>query len=345
MSNEPFKPSFKNLDRDIERYLDKFGVWDRSGPTPMVRGYDAAVREVFDMYVKQNAYDAIVRYLLEARTYDHGLNDYFVEASDVLRRERQFNRMRKLWRGAIAAQKQHFWELLTYSKALNVSKSLADARNLVLSTMYQFRDILTGIDAADEIARLDADIAAIKEGRRPLANQKPDVRRMDEALFWQIIENARDAAANTAEQVAAITADLETLRTREIKKFHKLLLDRMDDAMNWDIWALAFVAQGGCSDDSFEAFRAWLILQGRDVFERALSDVKTVLNDVPAGLATAGEALMTAAPIAHEMRAGKVLKIASRSTPILTGEPWEESDLVRQYPELSAYYDDPDKSV
>ncbi len=342
MAGKSFHPNFKDLDRDIERYLDKFGDWDRSGPTPIVRGYNAAVRKVFDMYVEQRAYDAIVQYLLTAWTYNQGLNDYFIEASELLRREQQFNRARKLWRGAIAAQKQYFWELQAYSRTLDVSKSLEEAKSLTLSSIDQYKELLTEIDAADELARLDADIGALEQGRRPAGNPKPDARQMDETLFWQIIEDARDNATTIADQVAGVTTDLQALRAREIKRFQKMLLDRLDDALNWDIWALAFIAQGGCSDDSFEAFRAWLILQGRDVFERALSNVESVLDHVPAGPATAAEGLLTAAEIAHEMRAGKTLKIALRSLPAVTGESWEEGDLALRYPKLTLFYGDPD---
>jgi hypothetical protein len=33
---------------------------------------------------------------------------------------------------------------------------------------------------------------------------------------------------------------------------------------------------GGCSDDGFEYFRAWLLAQGRDTFEKALEDPDTL---------------------------------------------------------------------
>jgi hypothetical protein len=46
----------------------------------------------------------------------------------------------------------------------------------------------------------------------------------------------------------------------------------MNRAYPWDLWGAAFVINGGCSDDGCERFRARLIMQGRDVFERALDD-------------------------------------------------------------------------
>lgn len=340
MIDEAFKPSFKNLDRDIERYLDKFGDWDYSGMTPMVRGYDKAMRGVFDAYVEHEAYDAIVHYLLVARTYEQGLNDYFWQVSDLLRQEGQVNRLKRLWHGAIAAQKSHFWELHAYARKTDVEKSLEEARQLVLGTMRQFRDILMQFDQRVDVERLDQDIAAIEEGRRRLASGKPDDRQMDDALFWHIIEEARQGTSTVAEQVETITRDLEALRGPQIKKFDKLLEERMAEAMHWDIWALAFVAQDGCSDDAFEAFRAWLILQGRAVFRRAVADIDQVLGDVPAGLETSGEALLSAAPVAYEARAAKPLKRTARPVSPLKGKAWDENDVASRYPALVRHFAD-----
>jgi hypothetical protein len=37
----------------------------------------------------------------------------------------------------------------------------------------------------------------------------------------------------------------------------------------WDVWAAAYLIGGGCSDDSFMDFRAGLISQGRDWYQKA----------------------------------------------------------------------------
>ena len=40
----------------------------------------------------------------------------------------------------------------------------------------------------------------------------------------------------------------------------------------WDLWGVAYILKGGCSDDGFEYFRAWLIARGRDFVAQALAD-------------------------------------------------------------------------
>ena len=339
MTEHPFRPGFKNLDRDIDRYLDRFGTWDRSGPTPVVRGYDKAVRTVFDMYLQNRAYDAIVSYLAGSWNYEHGLNEYFLEASQCLKRDRQANRLKRLWRSVIVVQKQYFWELRTHGGTLQMEESVAEAKENVLSTMGLFRNILTELDDQDELNRLDGEIDAVRAERRPRLPGKADSRKIDGEIFWSVVEQAKRSSAGVTDQVSSVTDQLEAFNASQIKRFQTLLEARLDEANHWDLWALAFVAQDGCSDDAFEGFRAWLVLQGRRLFELALHDIRAVFDEVPTGPQTSAEALLMAAPVAFATRAGKAMKIARRSTSRLKGQPWDENELSRRYPELVRYYD------
>jgi hypothetical protein len=54
----------------------------------------------------------------------------------------------------------------------------------------------------------------------------------------------------------------------------------MADSSRSSLWAAAYVINGGCSDDGFDYFRAWLMLQGQGTFGQAVADL-----DSPADLA------------------------------------------------------------
>ena len=341
MTERPFNPGFKNLDRDIDRYLDKFGEWDRSGMTPMVRGYDEAVRTVFDLYMEGKAYDAIVEYLLKSWNYEHTLNDYFLEASDHLKRARQVNRLKRLWWAVLAVQKQFFWELRAYAKSIDVGVQAEETKALALGSMARFRDILVELGDEEEIARIDVEIDNLRNEFRRRAAGAASSEKMDEALFWRVIEEAGEGAASVAEQISTITSRLEALRGPQIKIFQKLLDQRLAEAYHWDIWALAYLAQDGCSDDAFETFRAWLVLQGRSLFERALANIDDVLEEVPPGPGTSAEGLSMAASIAFDARTGKVMKRPAQKLRDPTGEPWEEEDLTLRFPKAVRHYREP----
>lgn len=45
-----------------------------------------------------------------------------------------------------------------------------------------------------------------------------------------------------------------------------------------DLWAVAYVVLGGCSDDGFDYFRFWLVARGKDVYYAALENADSLCN-------------------------------------------------------------------
>ena len=46
----------------------------------------------------------------------------------------------------------------------------------------------------------------------------------------------------------------------------------MDALYTWELWGVAYILNGGCSDDGLEYFRAWALSRGRNVTDLAVSD-------------------------------------------------------------------------
>lgn len=96
----------------------------------------------------------------------------------------------------------------------------------------------------------------------------------------------------------------------EIIAAEQVLWDLLVDPCSNPLWAAACVANGGCSGDGFDYFRAWLIAQGREVFERAVAD-PNALAELPivqacasAGVDLEGEDMQGIAWNAHISAAG-----------------------------------------
>lgn len=339
-----FTPNFANLDRDIERYAERYCRTGKIMGIPAVFGYDEAVDTVFDAYLQAEAYDPMVHYLLTERSYEWGLNDKFLRLSGVLHGKRHIGRLTRMWRAAIATQKQFFRENTAHRDLPDMDKTIAETKALTLDTMEQFAAILEDLGEADALRRLRQEIEALREERRDPAPGKPDPRAMTDELFWEIIEAAAAGGTTGDEQVAAITDSLARFRPSQIKAFDKLLRQALDAANHYDLWALAYLAQDGCSDDAFEGFRAWLILQGRAAFDLVLTDPAAFVRTVSMGANNAAESLLQAPAIAHEWRSGKALKPAKRLISTVRGEPWEEKDLATRHPAL-ARHAKPDQSA
>jgi hypothetical protein len=94
---------------------------------------------------------------------------------------------------------------------------------------------------------------------------------VDETQFWTIIEAAGGKRrADPDRQLAAARKRLAKLPPEEIRAFHRLFNQKLADAYTWDLWGAAYLINGGCSDDGFHYFRAWLISHGRGVYEAAV---------------------------------------------------------------------------
>lgn len=96
---------------------------------------------------------------------------------------------------------------------------------------------------------------------------------MDITEFWTIVEAARSQAADTEDDNGKAVASCLTERlaaTSELTIFEfEWHFETLHAALcRWDVWAAAYLVNRGCSDDSFLDFRAGVIAQGRDWYQR-----------------------------------------------------------------------------
>ena len=110
---------------------------------------------------------------------------------------------------------------------------------------------------------------------------------MTEDEFWDHIRATRRADPGAHEE--RLTQRLAKLPPEEILDFVHLWRVLRARAYRQDLWGAAYLIQCGCSDDGFEYFRDWLILQGRAVYEAAIADpdaLAEVLDGETEGFAT-----------------------------------------------------------
>ena len=94
---------------------------------------------------------------------------------------------------------------------------------------------------------------------------------MTETDFWAIIDRSSVFEADPDRQLEALSEALRALSAEEILAFQAQFDRQLTRAYNWDVWAVAYIAHGGASDDGFEYFRRWLVSKGRGVFERIVA--------------------------------------------------------------------------
>ena len=103
---------------------------------------------------------------------------------------------------------------------------------------------------------------------------------MDTKIFWEIIEQTKINVGfgdGSEEDYDAFKMDLinrlAKLELPEIIKWGNIFTEYHKLSYKRKLWAAAYIfGSGGCSDDWFEYFRDWLIVQGKSIFMNALKD-------------------------------------------------------------------------
>lgn len=178
--------------------------------------------------------------------------------------------------------------------------------------------------------------AALRPAMATAAQLATAEKAMSVDRFWMLVEGARRTSGNDGMVMAmALQASLGRLSADEIFGFHLRLNERLDESYRWDLWAVAYIVNGGASDDGFEYFRGWLIAQGRQYFEAALKDPSRAADRAGAAYDNENEQILYAAMGAYEAKTGKPPPVPpSRRGPEPAGKRWEEKDLPGLFPEL-----------
>lgn len=358
-----FEPKFRSLDDDQERYLFAIveladaGVIESEPGKPLYpfaeKGYDWLTKRYFE----KGKLDEIERHFtaddFSAFAMPHEATQAIIDRFAAMG---QIERARRLWRAHVGQLRARYWQEVSLSKTagpvpmLGESEAeraqrhadwlarIAENRRTLMTVMDACRGWLAALPGrpagvAREIDRLDVARTEVDSGVRRKPGGKPDPRAMDEALFWEIIEAGLDGESE-AERVDLLPERLARFKPAAIRKFAEILRDKDDAAYRSDVWALAYVLRGGCSDDAFDGFRGWLILHGRRVYEAVLAD--------PDGFDVARYddrevmGLRGAAEIAFEMRAGKPMKALKARARKLGGPVLEEADFEAFLPKVAA---------
>ncbi|MFK3984009.1 DUF4240 domain-containing protein [Micromonospora sp. NPDC050397] len=152
--------------------------------------------------------------------------------------------------------------------------------------------------------------------------------RTDE--FWALIDEARTGADGETEAIIARAVALLAERdVVEIVGFDQHLWRVLAASYRADLWGAAYLINGGCSDDGFEYFRCWLLLQGRATFAQAVKD--------PDSLA-ALPAVRQAAVTGQEFEAEEVLHLA-RNAHLKATAAEMPAQPHATYPELGEFWD------
>ena len=106
---------------------------------------------------------------------------------------------------------------------------------------------------------------------------KPSTDTMPDDQFWRIIrETHKKANGDYEAQQEMLDSRLGKMTPQNILLFDNKFRQLRGEAYSWDLWGAAYIIHGGCSDDSFNDFRGWVIAQGKDFYYKTLANPETL---------------------------------------------------------------------
>ncbi len=169
---------------------------------------------------------------------------------------------------------------------------------------------------------------------------------MDRHEFWQIINTAKEEGGdNLPRRLEVMERQLRQRSPAEIAEFHQVFWQVSREAYTWDLWAAAYIINGGCSDDGFEYFRWWLISAGEKAYTSALKDPDSLVEVCKGEDNCEFEDIASVAPNLYEELTGKSIpQEVFERTQEPKGKRWEEDDeLDARLPRLCAAYRENDR--
>jgi len=328
-------------------------------------GYDEAHNKLQEVCIKEGLYSQYIRYILK-QFYQHTENiDTFLE---VIRSEQKYQLFKTYWKARLSEEVRHIWELLAYWKNENNKKFITEdlliydrkilnenqnkypaMQDAWLNFVWQWYQTLEFLDrfisemqkinAEEEIEKAKTIKQSIYNLQKPKPKKTTDKRKMDEILFWDLIETSRNESDINSEFLEVLQNKLEAMSTTEIKKFKKHLLEKMNELYHWDIWALAYIVRGGCGDDAFDYFSAWVVSKGKDVFEMIKNMQTENFKELFFQEDPQLEEFMYVANEAYENKKSEGMSEPRVKSVAISGKEWDEKNICTAYPKLCEIFE------
>jgi Protein of unknown function (DUF4240) len=168
----------------------------------------------------------------------------------------------------------------------------------------------------------------------------------DDELWWGPCRPRPPGGGGRGPQAraAALVDRLSKLNVDEIVAFDRFFLERVNEAYRTELWEVAYIMNGGCSDDGFDYFLGWLVSEGKQHYLAALADPRAAADGLEAndGPFECAE-MWGAASRAFVAKTGQIQDAYyQQHAPKVPrgdiGEPFDEDTVEERYPEVAARF-------
>lgn len=320
--------------------------------------------EVWNRWLALKKYKELLSFIIDENDVGYYSKEAYSSYEKALLENNEVYLFKQFWKHIIGTKVKRFWNFyksyLSYNDTPRlkpdefprIEKKLVEENRKKkpafqdehLNIVYHWQDLQWHINEYTERLHELGDTAEITKMKllkesiyhlnKPKAKRTSDKRKIDESLFWELIQEIKIISDDKIDFSNRLQSKLESFKAEEIKRYEKTFLQKLNDLHQADIWALAFIVRNGCGDDCFDYFKAWIIAQGESVFNAVknmkIFELKSVFTEEDPQF----EEFMYVAQEAYENKKGETMpKPRIKQTP-LRGDMWEEAELPKRYPEV-----------
>lgn len=317
--------TYRDLQMDLWAWMERDDDSDRPFFAPVGGSYGICHEFLLGCYYERAALEPLVR--MHSGSYRFAA--VYDKLLGLLVNAQRFDLIERLWTSVTRKNRTEFF----------LSRS-DESKRLALEAYGHAIDWMRRLGRAEAAEQLTEARDALQEERLDSLPPVSDRRRIDEPVFWELIRQARSAGPSTDEWLAALSELLRTFGASDIKRFGSLYAKNMKRLYHWNVWALGFAAMGGCSNDAFAEFRAWLILQGDpDLLDLAVREPAQAALRVPADLDLPDGPGTWMIEEAYLQRQGIPCELPMIDLDRPKGKEWREDRFEASYPELVRHYE------
>lgn len=320
---------------------DECFYWRQKNNLPVHKDIFDIDEHIFRKWITENRHDELIAYILDE--WDNGQCTGIVEEyQNYLVEKNLKNEYCKLWKGFISIRLDYLWSYISLVKKNSQfissnpevrKKRISNDQKFVTDGINQFIEGLVLLEEFSEIEKMIQLRNSIEKLEKPKASPTTDKRKIDEQVFWEIIEQSRSISETNSDFLEILQKKLESFKPNEIKNFNKIFIIKLNELNHWDLWALAYIWRHGCGDDEFDYFKSWVISKGKEIFDNIknmnLNFDEKILDEDPQF-----EKFIYMPEKAYEAKTNNIMKPLKIKNSKMIGNEWNESELINIYPTI-----------
>lgn len=332
------KLKFRSWSQDADALFENLDlkVYNQKGCTP----YSIATYIMVEAYYAHKAWEPLATAYRGQRWPVPEFVNVFVEHASADGRD---DLVEKVWRDVAETAKVNFLQCLSEREAYPELKSVRlDTESAKLNAIAAYDNLADfyrsqGFDEKVHETLAERDELEKEAFRKPLASPVDMV--MDEGGFWTFLQSVRTGTISSEIDPTTLMMRLEELSGPTIRKFYSHYAKNMKRLYHWNVWALAYAARGGCSDDAFHDFRIALILKSDpDLIDLAIDRPEEAARHLSRDHFHAEWSMYSICLAAYLARTGKVLKGVATDLSKPKGREWDEYELEKSHSDLLAAF-------